>query len=355
MADSSRRSENKQSGYTRIKCVIWDLDNTLWHGVLIEDENVSLREDVVEIIKTLDQRGILQSIASKNDYAYAMQKVEEFGLDEYFLYPQISWSSKASAVEVVARSINIGLDTVAFIDDQKFEREEVNFSHPQVLCLDPLDLDGLLDMPEMNPPTITEESKNRRSMYISDLQRNNAEKDFSGPREDFLASLKMNLIISLANESDLARIEELTRRTNQLNTTGYTYSLEELHSFIHNDLYQLMVVSLEDKFGSYGKIGLALVECQPAIWTIKLLLMSCRVMSRGVGTVMISHIMRKAVQHGVRLEAEFVPNDRNRMMYVTYKFSGFKEKSMEKEFVILDHNLSHIQPFPAYMEVRVMA
>jgi FkbH-like protein len=87
--------ENVRARQKSIKCVVWDLDNTLWHGTLFEDENVYLRDHVVEIIKGLDNRGILQSIASKNEYDQAMKKVQEFGLDEYFLYPQINWNSKA--------------------------------------------------------------------------------------------------------------------------------------------------------------------------------------------------------------------------------------------------------------------
>jgi FkbH-like protein len=352
MNESLQSYQNKRTNPKAVKCVVWDLDNTLWAGVLLENDNVSLRDHVVDIIRTLDSRGILQSIASKNEYVPAIKKVQELGLHEYFLYPQIGWDSKASSIETIARLIDIGLDTVAFIDDEAFEREEVKFSHPEVLCLDALHLDQLLEMPEMNPRSITEESKIRRLMYINEEDRKTAEHEFSGTHEDFLSTLNMVCTISSAKENDLKRAEELTLRTNQLNTTGYTYSYDELNSFSHDDRYQLLIASLDDKFGTYGKIGLALVACHPSTWTIKLLLMSCRVMSRGVGTVMISHIMKSAKQKGVRLEAEFVPNDRNRMMYVTYKFAGFKEKTKDEKIIILESDLSHIHPFPTYMEVR---
>src|SRR5262245_6438166 len=112
-----------------IKCVVWDLDNTLWHGALIEDGYVRLKDNVVGIIKTLDSRGILQSIASKNDYDQALDQLRRFGLAEYFLYPQINWNTKSSSIKVISSSINIGLDAVGFIDDQEFERDEVAFSH----------------------------------------------------------------------------------------------------------------------------------------------------------------------------------------------------------------------------------
>jgi FkbH-like protein len=336
-----------------IKCVVWDLDNTLWDGVLLEDEQVSLRPGVLEVIKTLDSRGILHSIASKNDHAAAMQKLAEFGLSEYFLYPQINWNSKAASVREIARAINIGIDTLAFVDDQAFEREEVAFSVPEVLRIDAADIAGMPEMPTMNPRFITEDSQKRRLMYLSDIARDRAEKAFVGPSEEFLATLDMVFTIALAREEDLKRAEELTVRTHQLNTTGYTYSYEELDAFRQSPTHRLFVASLDDKFGTYGKIGLVLLECRAQIWTVKLLLMSCRVMSRGVGTIMMNHLMNLAQRSGVRLQAEFVPNDRNRMMYVTYKFGGFKEVEKIGNLVIFENDLSHIQPFPSYVKVHI--
>lgn len=345
---------NKQKDKKVIKCVVWDLDNTLWHNVLLEDNEVSLREDIVSIIKTLDSRGILQSVASKNDYAMAMNKLQEFGLQKYFLYPQINWNSKASSVKEIANLLNIGIDAIAFIDDQLFELEEVRFKMPEILCINASELAHLLDMPEMNPRFITENSKIRRLMYISDIERQKAEKEFIGTSEDFLATLNMNFTISSAKEEDLQRAEELTLRTNQLNTTGYTYSYDELNHFRSSENHKLLIASLEDKYGSYGKIGLALLECQEDLWKIKLLLMSCRVMSRGVGTIMLNYIMNIAKNNHVRLFAEFVSNNRNRMMYITYKFAGFNEIEKRDNFVILENKLNRIQPFPEDVKIQIM-
>ena len=350
---STKETEDVRSRVKSTKCVVWDLDNTIWRGTLLEDENVFLRENITEIIKTLDQRGILQSIASKNDYAQAMTKLREFGLDEYFLYPQIDWNAKSSAIKTIAETLNLGLDSFAFIDDQQFEREEVNFSLAGVRCLDATDLDRLLEMPEMNPRFITPDSKLRRLLYITDEKRKNAEQDFIGPQEEFLASLDMTLTISPAQQDDLQRAEELTVRTHQLNTTGYTYSYSELSDLCRSDHHRLLLAELEDKYGSYGKIGLALVECQKDKWIVRLLLMSCRVMSRGVGSLMISHLMNLARREGVGLEAEFVSTDRNRMMYVTYKLSGFKEIERRGNVSILKHDLERIPPQPSYVRVQV--
>jgi FkbH-like protein len=337
-----------------VKLVVWDLDNTLWRGVLLEGDHIVLADGVAEIIRELDARGILQSLASKNDATLAMAKLAEFGLSDYFLYPQINWNSKALSVKEIAGAINIGLDTIVFIDDQAFERDEVRFSLPQVRCMDAADLPRLLSLPEMKPRFITEDSKLRRQMYLSDIKRQQAEGEFTGPKEEFLATLGMHLTIAPALEADLRRAEELTLRTNQLNTTGYTYTYEELNELRRSKRHKVLICGLTDKYGTYGKIGLAVIECEERHWVIKLLLMSCRVMARGVGTILINCILRLARDAGVGVRAEFIPNDRNRMMYVTYKFAGFKEAERSEAVIILEHGCDKIQELPTYANIEVI-
>ncbi len=336
-----------------VKCVIWDLDNTIWDGVLLEDPNVTLRRPVVEVIKALDERGILHSIASRNDPEAAMTKLAELGIAEYFLYPQINWGTKSASIEVIARSLNIGLDTIAFVDDQPFERDEVQFSMPATRCIDAAHADQILDMAEMNPRFVTEDSRMRRQMYLADIERKTIEEAHQGTPEAFLASLDMRFAIALAKEEDLRRAEELTLRTNQLNTTGDTYSHDELNRFRCSPDHDLLIASLDDRYGTYGKIGLALIERGVDVWTIKLLLMSCRVMSRGVGTVLLNHLLHRARAAGVRLRAEFVSTSRNRMMYVTYKFAGFRELEKNGDRSLMENDLSQIQGFPPYMQIDV--
>lgn len=336
-----------------VKVVVWDLDNTLWEGTLAEGDEVRLRDGVVELLEALDGRGILHSIASKNDHDDAMSRLRSLGVADYFLYPQINWGSKAASVEKIAQSLNLGLDAFCFIDDQPFEREEVTHSLPQVLALDVAELAGLADRPELIPRFITDESKLRRRMYKSDLDRKQAEEEFVGPSEEFLATLGMRFTISRAERKDLQRAEELTVRTHQLNTTGYTYSYDELDAFRQSDDHILLVASLEDKYGPYGKIGLALVEKHREHWMLKLLLMSCRVMSRGVGTILLNYILGLARAAGVRLLAEFRSNDRNRMMLITYKFAGFKEIERQGDLVVFEADLGRIQEPPDYVEVEL--
>jgi FkbH-like protein len=350
MTDAGHLPQPRKPG--SVKCLVWDLDHTVWEGILLEDPEVRLRPGVAEALAALDGRGILHSIASRNDHDLAMAKLRELGLDEYFLYPKVNWGTKSASIAAIAKDLNLGIDALAFVDDQPFEREEVQFTHPQVLCFDAAELPELLDRPELSPRFITEDSRLRRRMYQADIARNQAEESFAGAAEEFLATLGMVFTIAPCREEDLKRAEELTVRTHQLNTTGYTYSYEELDALRQSDRHRLLVCSLTDKYGSYGKIGLTLVEKGAQAWTVKLLLMSCRVMSKGVGTILINHLLALAKEAGVRLQAEFVSNDRNRAMLVTYKFAGFKEVDRRGEVAILENDLTRIQPPPPYVDLR---
>jgi FkbH-like protein len=337
-----------------VKCVVWDLDHTLWDGVLLEDGDVPLRENVLEVIRTLDERGILQSVASRNDHQAASERLEALGIGEFFLHPMINWGSKGENVREIARRLNLGLDAFLFVDDQPFEREEVQHACPEVRVADASEVVGLLARPELVPEFVTDDARNRRLMYRADIARGAEEERFGGAGEDFLRGLEMRFTLGPCGEEDLRRAEELTVRTNQLNTTGYTYSYAELDALRASPRHLLLVAGLEDRFGGYGKIGLALVEkTSPAAWTLKLLLMSCRVMSRGVGTIMMSHVMRLAKEAGAVLRAEFRPNGRNRMMEVTYRFGGFREVGREGETLLFEHALDTIAPFPDYVRVEV--
>jgi len=247
------------------------------------------------------------------------------------------------------------MDSILFIDDQAFEREEVKFINQEIHCMDAIDFKKLLLMPELIPPFITKDSKNRRLMYIEEGKRKEEEENFIGPKEKFLESLNMKFIISEAKEEDLQRAEELTVRTNQLNATGLTYSYEELDMFRLSKGYKLLVCELSDKYGTYGKIGIALIKLEESIWKIQLLLMSCRVTSRGVGSVLLAHIMQKAKENGKKLIADFKKTKRNKIMYATYIFANFKEKEQNEDGSIeFENDLSIIPKIPSYIQLKVI-
>lgn len=337
----------------KIKCIVWDLDNTLWDGILLESDDVKLKDGIEEILIQLDERGVLNCIASRNDYESAIKKLKEFNIEKYFIYKEINWNAKSDSIERIQKSLNIGVDTILFIDDQCFELEEVKYVHNEIEVMDALNYKELLAQPFLKFEEITEDTKRRRQMYLENIERIADEENYKGPKKEFLQSLNMKIIISNAKESDLKRVHELTIRTNQLNATGTIYSYEELTNFMNSENHKLLICELNDKYGSYGKIGIILIEEKDTLWEIKLLLMSCRVMSRSVGSILLAFIEQKAKANGKRLLADFRKTDKNKMMYVTYKFSNFKEVySDETGYIVFENDLSQIQPIPSYVKIE---
>ena len=337
-----------------IKCIVWDLDNTIWDGILLEGDEVRLKPGIVEVIKTLDHRGILHSISSKNNQDDAMQKLREFKIDDFFLFPEINWNAKSQSIATIQKNLNIGIDTFMFIDDEPYELDEVKSEHPEIICIDSSKYIDLPYLPNLNPKFITQDSKRRRLIYLQDQKRKMDEKKFEGPRKEFLASLDINLIIHEAVKEDLNRAEELTVRTNQLNATGKTYCYDELKMYMTSKRHRLIICEMNNKYGSYGNVGLALVEILENYYHIHLLLMSCRVMSMGVGTILLTHIMKDAKKNGKKVMADFRHTGRNRMMYVTLKFANFKEvKHDSSGTVIMENDLKFIQDFPPYITISI--
>ncbi|MCW8999238.1 MAG: hypothetical protein OQK04_11040, partial [Kangiellaceae bacterium] len=136
------------------------------------------------------------------------------------------------------------------------------------------------------------------------------------------------------------------------NSTGITYSYEELEQYMKSDSHQLLVCELTDKYGSYGKIGLVLVEFKDDVMLIKLLLMSCRVAARGVGSVLLTYLIKYASNSGYKLRANFRRTPRNRQMLVTYQFAGFKELDKDEQGNILfEHELISPSGYPKYVQL----
>ncbi|MBP6876199.1 MAG: HAD-IIIC family phosphatase [Candidatus Eisenbacteria bacterium] len=336
-----------------VKCLVWDLDRTLWDGILLEDERVRLRPGIRETLTELDRRGILHSIASRNDPETAMARLRDFDLAHFFLYPQIGWRAKPLSIARILEDLRLRPGALAFIDDDPFERDQMLHAHPAMRVFDACEAARLVELPAFRPRFVTADSRQRREMYQRDIERRIAEEEFQGPQEDFLARLDMRFSIARARQGDLERAEELTVRTHQLNSTGYTYSYEELDRLRVSPAHRLWIAELEDRYGSYGKIGLALLELGPQAWTIKLLLMSCRVMSRGVGSVFVQVLLRSARKAGVTLRAEFVPTRANRQMYVTLRFAGFREIDGQTGVLLLEHDCTQDLALPPHVRVEL--
>ena len=176
--------------------MVWDLDNTLWDGILVEDgeERLRLRSEVVSVIKELDRRGILNSIASKNNYDDAMRVLKKFQVDEFFLCPQISWGPKGAAVTAIASQLNIGADSILFVDDTDFELQQVKAVSPQTRVVNARYSSAILEFPECQVP-VTMESMARRKMYQLEGVRQNLAHNFKNDYKSFLRDCDIQLMI----------------------------------------------------------------------------------------------------------------------------------------------------------------
>lgn len=308
-----------------IKCLVWDLDNTLWNGTLLEDAEVNASQEIRDLIVALDARGILQSVASKNDHDHAWARLEALGLAEYFVLPQIGWGRKSASVQAIADELKFAPSTIAFVDDQPAERAEVKYHCPQVRCYDAAEILTLADRIEFMPKVVTVDARQRRSMYQAGFRRDTERESYDGPDEDFLRSLQLEMRIKRADETDLTRVEELTLRTSQMNATGVHYSDADLRALLLDPDHDVLTVSMTDRFGPHGAVGVLLLAYHEAVWQVKLLATSCRVVSFGAGATLLNWLIDAAATAGVHLAADFRPTDRNRMMDIAYRFAGFTD------------------------------
>jgi FkbH-like protein len=335
----------------KIKCVVWDLDNTLWDGVLVEDgpEKLRLKPSVAEIIKELDRRGIVNSIASKNDKEQALQVLKTFQLDEYFLYPQISWEPKSQGIKDIVRGLNIGLDSLMFVDDSSFELGQVESACPGVRLLQAQQYLVLPDLEECQVPA-SAEAADRRKMYQVEARRQVVAEGF-GP--DYLAFLKhCNILLNVRplDADNLDRVHELTQRTNQMNFSGSRYDRRALQRIIDTPYLDTYVLECQDRFGSYGVVGFSIVDRREPRMTD--LMFSCRVQSKRVEHAFVGFLIRKYVaETGKDFHATYRRTERNTPSGRVFADLGMQEIGttggvsllvLQKEQTVVDDGLVHI-------------
>jgi FkbH-like protein len=292
------------------KCVVFDLDNTLWEGVLLETDEVRLKSFVPGLLKSLDERGILLSVASKNERTHAASKLTSLGIDEYFLYPKVNWAPKSENIRQIAKDLDIGLDTFIFVDDNEFELSEVSSSLPMVECISVDGLSSLLSHTRLQGST-TSEAGTRRKMYREAMARTELEQSFGGDYTEFLRSCNIRVTIRPNEPADAERITELVQRTNQLNFSGRKYSREEVLTMISDPDIERYVLTCEDKFGAYGTIGFCVVRRRGSVARIEDLMLSCRVQGKLIEAVLFDHICSRGPESTERLEVNFRTTDRN--------------------------------------------
>jgi FkbH-like protein len=309
---SFRRQPAASRAKPQIKCVVWDLDNTLWDGVLIEDAEVKPKPEVVGLIRRFDERGILSSVASKNDHELAWERLERAGLGEYFLAPQINWLPKSQNIRHIAERLNIGLDTFAFVDDNPFELAEVARALPQVTTINAAEIAGTLDDPRFQG-SASEDARQRRRYYQDAFRREERREAFGEDYLGFLADCEIRLEVRHYRPGDFERAAELAQRTNQLNFSGTKYSRQELAGLLEQDRFEKYLLDCSDRYGSYGVVGFSLVERQTDEIRVEDLMLSCRAQGRFIEQAFFHYLQeRHSPGLATRLWVNFRATPRNK-------------------------------------------
>ena len=316
---------------TNKKCIVLDLDNTLWGGIIGEDDfdgielghssNGKAFVDFQKELLSLWNHGIILAINSKNNFDDAMKVINEHPnmilRKKNFASIQINWDDKAQNLKQIAEEINIGLNSIAFFDDDKINRERIKQEFPEVLTIevpdDPSQFSLILkNLNDFNVLQRTDEDIKRGQMYAQQRERKELEKSISN-LDDFLEQLDIKVKMKNSNEFLIPRISQLTLKTNQFNLTTRRYQEEEIRNFTNDHKFIVGCAQVLDKFGDNGITGVYIINKQDKIWSIDTFLLSCRIMGRGVENGILSQILIDAKHNGVEeIRANFIPTQKNK-------------------------------------------
>jgi FkbH-like protein len=332
------------------KCIVLDLDNILWGGIVGEDgtEGIQLGndspgnayKDFQRVLLSYYNRGILLAVNSKNNLEDALKAIREHPhmllREKHFAALRINWKNKVQNMIELAKEINIGLDSMVFIDDNPREREHMKRALPEVLVVDMPDSPFLYrqtleDLNDFNVLALTEEDKNRGAMYYAKKRREDLQGSIRS-LHDFLKSLEMRVVIKHADDLALPRIVRMINKTNQFNLTTHRYTDAEIRKMNETkDTFEIYSLKVCDKFGDEGIVGVAIIHKQPEKWTLDSFLLSCRVIGRKIETAFLARIVSDAKEQGaLTIIGEYIPTSKNAPVKDFYSNHGFEKLTKEK-------------------------
>jgi FkbH-like protein len=332
------------------RCLVLDLDNTLWGGVIGDDglKGIQIAQgdatgeaylNFQRYILSLRERGVVLAVSSKNEDETArlpFRKHAEMLLrEEHFAVFQANWSDKATNIQAISEELALGLESLVFVDDNPFERELVRKGLPQVavpeMPSDPVFYARTLSAAGyFEAATFSGEDLKRASYYDGNARRADLQKQV-GNVQEYLASLKMEIVFHPFDETGRARITQLINKSNQFNLTTRRYTEAEVARIETDPDCFSMQVRLSDTFGDNGMISVVICRARPpkarepdADWEIDTWLMSCRVLGRAVESMVLRELLHHAAQRGVRrLIGVYRPTDRNKLVEQHYAKLGF--------------------------------
>lgn len=337
------------------KCLILDLDNTLWGGIIGDDgiENIQLGAlgigkaftEFQYWIKKLKNRGIILAVCSKNTEATAKTPFENhpdmvLHLDDIAVFVA-NWENKVDNIRHIQQVLNIGFDSMVFLDDNPFERNMVKENLPELtvpeLPEDPAEyLEYLYPLNLFETVSFSGGDINRTEQYQTEAKRVQVQQNFTN-EDDFLKSLNMLSVVEHFNKFNTPRAAQLSQRSNQFNLRTIRYTEQDIEALTRDDNYTTFTFTLEDKFGDNGLIGVVVLKKENNnTLFIENWLMSCRVLKRGVESFVLQNLKHFAKQSGMNyLKGEYIPTAKNELVKDHYKNMGFKAS---ENYWLLDVN-----------------
>ncbi len=325
------------------KCVICDLDNTLWGGVIGDDGMDGIRLGdlgdgpafcaLQRWLLELRRRGILLAVCSKNNEDTAKEVFEKhpemvLRMEDIAVFTA-NWDNKADNIRQIQKTLNIGMDSLVFLDDNPFERNLVREMLPEVtvpeLPEDPAEVPAFLESLHLfEAGSFSAEDAERTAQYQAEASRTASEAAFTN-YDDYLASLDMRAEIFPFDSFHAPRIAQLTQRSNQFNLRTVRYTEDEILSMIGNPAYITCCMKLSDRFGEHGLISVVILKKDDDALFIDTWLMSCRVLRRGAEQCLFAEVCRIAANAGYqKLIGEYLPTAKNKMVEQFYPGFGMK-------------------------------
>jgi FkbH-like protein len=355
------------------KALVVDLDNTLWGGIIGEDGIHGIQigpehpgawyQNLQRAMLDLYRRGILLAICSKNNPDDAMEVLKKHpGMilrPQHFAAMRINWEDKAQNLREIAEELNIGIDALAFLDDNPVERDRIRTAVPEVAVLDvPADpseyAPAVRNCPLFERLVLSEEDRQRGTLYAAQRERLQLETSCTS-KEDFLRSLQQEVEIAPVGPGTLARVAQLTQKTNQFNVTTRRYKDQEIAEMAASPSRAVIWVRVRDRYGDNGLVGVAITRDEGDTCEIDTLLLSCRVIGRTVESAILSYLAEGARRRGLaRMQGWFLPTKKNAPASDFYAQHGFSLLKDEPQGTLWMLDLSNgLPPCPSWIKLIV--
>lgn len=331
------------------KCLVLDLDNILWGRIIGEDGIAGIAlgphsdgqpfYEFQKYLKALQERGAILAIASNNNEEDVKEVFERHGYmvlqESDFAAVRANWNNKARHISEIAEELNIGLDSMVFIDDDPRNRELVRDSIPEVEVLEmPSDPEQyvrtLREYKGFTSFGVTPEDKKRAKMYTDEKKRR-VFKEASIDLDSFLKGLEISITIQPVSDATIPRSAQLTQKTNQFNLTTRRYQVEDIKNMLAQE-FKIWILDVRDKFGEYGLTGLVIIKDRGKHWEIDTFLMSCRVLGKRVEEEFFGRVLNELKkQSSKRVTGVYIPTAKNEQVRNFYQKFGFKKREPSNE------------------------